>query len=150
MPNLNVGAGLIDRRESDEFHSPRTTRWGGGPVHPKARGNAGGKGVVLATAGRLLECAKEWAWRIGKLGQIVSYRHACLVVEASNGDTDRRIRQELAPGIAGARAQGRIVDELERSLRIDRYDVLDAVRRVEDALKEPNRLPFRETMASNP
>ena len=55
------------------------------------------------------------------------------VIEASNGDTDRRIRQELAPGIAGARAQGRIVDELERSLRIDRYDVLDAVRRVEDA-----------------
>ena len=100
MPNLNVGAGLIDRRESDEFPFAADKYVGrGGPAHPKACGNAGGKGVVLTTAGRLLECAKGCAWQ-RQLGHAVSYCNTCLVVEASNGDTDRRIRQELAPGIA--------------------------------------------------
>src|SRR4029079_2747978 len=98
-------------------------------------GNAGGKGVVLAAAGRLLECAKERTWWIWKLGLGVSYRYACMVIEASNAQTHRRIRQKLAPGIAGARAQSRIVDKLERSLGIDGYEVLAAVRGVEDARK---------------
>lgn len=52
-----------------------------------------------AGVGRLLECAKGCAWQ-RQLGHAVSYCHTCLVVEASNGDTDRRIRQDLAPGIA--------------------------------------------------
>src|SRR6186997_1681080 len=109
---IDVGSASVHGRERDVFpfgaqvHSGRD-----GPIYAKAGRDAADNGIGFAAAGRLVENVRR-AWRRENRITLRVHRDGRSVIEATSGDADERIRQELAPSIAGAPAQRRIVDQL--------------------------------------
>lgn len=61
----------------------------------------------------------------------VRHAYVRLVIEASDRGAKERIGKELTKRISGSSPQSRIVNELERGLRVDRHIVPDAVGGIE-------------------
>jgi hypothetical protein len=134
VTDVDIGPRTVDRTEQGvlPLGTEKYTRRDR-PVDAETRRETGDKDVLLPRAGRLHKRAKvPWNRRRNrKVCHNVGHRYGRLVIEAPDRGTKERIGKELTKRISGSSPQSRIVNELERGLRVDRHIVPDAVGGIE-------------------
>src|SRR5579862_6524407 len=121
---VDGAADAVDLGKADEFpfaaqKDVRQKR----DIHAEAKREAANDGIVFrAAAGE-----NDRRLRHAADGNDVCYGCVDRIIEAADRAADKGIRQELAKGVSGARAQRRVVDKLVLRVGVDRDGIRIAV-----------------------